>query len=255
MSRIIVIPDTQIKKGVPTEHLEGLGNYIVDKKPDRIVHLGDHWDMPSLSTYTNKASIEYVGANYAEDLQAGNEAMDVLMGPIQKEIRRQKRNKKKVWKPDMHFCMGNHEHRRTRLLNQDPWLAGALGDYNAEDWGWKVHPFLQPVKLDGVNFCHYAQGGAMGRPISRAHLIATKKHESWIVGHQQVLDIYLSPHVKTDGTRVQCMIAGAFYEHEEGYMQHQGNQHWRGAIMLNEVQGGSYDFTTLSLDYLKENWT
>ena len=94
----------------------------------------------------------------------------------------------------------------------------------------------------------------MGRPISRAHLIATKKHESYVVGHQQTLDIYISPHVKTDGSRVQCVIACAFYQHEEDYMQYQGNQHWRGALMLTEVKDGSFDLVTLSVDYLKRNW-
>lgn len=252
-SKILVIPDTQVKAGVPTDHIEAIGNYIAEKKPDRIVCLGDWWDMPSLSTHTSKSSMEYVGANYMSDIQAGNDAMDLMMKPIDKERRRMKKNKKKVWTPDMHFTMGNHCYRRDRLLEQEPWLAGALEDFNLEQWGWKVHSFLQPVKLDGVNFCHYAQGGVMGRPISRAHLIATKKHESWVVGHQQVLDMYYSPHVKTDGSRVQCVIAGAFYQHDEGYMKHQGNQHWRGAIMLNEVQDGSFDIMTLSMDYLKEN--
>jgi hypothetical protein len=94
----------------------------------------------------------------------------------------------------------------------------------------------------------------MGRPISRAHLIAVKKHESWIVGHQQTFDYYVSPHVKTDGARVQCIIAGCFYQHDEDYMQVQGNGHWRGALMLTEVDNGSFDLVTLSINYLRKNW-
>ena len=49
--KICVIPDCQIKEGVPTEHLEWAGQYIADKKPDVIVNIGDFWDMPSLSSY------------------------------------------------------------------------------------------------------------------------------------------------------------------------------------------------------------
>jgi len=37
-----ILPDTQVKKGVPLNHLEAAGNYIVDRKPDVIVHLADH---------------------------------------------------------------------------------------------------------------------------------------------------------------------------------------------------------------------
>ena len=50
MIKHLVIPDTQVKPDFHIEHLEWAGQYAVDKKPDVIVHLGDHWDMPSLST-------------------------------------------------------------------------------------------------------------------------------------------------------------------------------------------------------------
>ena len=32
--KIFIIPDTQVKPGVPLNHLEAAGNYIADKKPD-----------------------------------------------------------------------------------------------------------------------------------------------------------------------------------------------------------------------------
>lgn len=247
MTKIIVIPDTQVKADVCTDHIEALGNYIGAHRPDRIVHLGDHFDMPSLNTHSPRSSIEFHGASYQQDLEAGWEALNRLTKGFT-------RGKHKSYHPDMHFCMGNHEYRRDRLIKQEPYLQGALDDYGVNQWGFKEHKFLQPVRLDGINFCHYAQGGAMGRPIGRANRIATQKHESWIVGHQQVLDIYLSPHVRTDGSRVQCVIAGAFYSHDEGYMHTQGNTHWRGALMLTECNNGSFDFVSLSLDYLTKEW-
>ena len=49
-----MIPDTQVKPGVNTDHLEWAGHYAVKMKPDVIVHIGDHWDMPSLSSYDKK---------------------------------------------------------------------------------------------------------------------------------------------------------------------------------------------------------
>lgn len=252
--KIIMIPDTQVKQGVPLQHLGALGNYITDKRPDVVVHIGDHFDMPSLGTHNSKGHIVYEGARMLSDLEAGWEGMDTLLSPLNTLNAQRKKNKKLGYKPRMIFCHGNHENRRDRLMSQEPFLRGALPDYNLEQYGWEVHPFLSPVRVEGVNFCHYAQGGAMGRPISRAHLIAVKKHESWIVGHQQTFDYYISPHVKTDGSRVQCIIAGAFYQHEEDYMQIQGNQHWRGALMLTEVRNGSFDVVTLSTDYLLRNW-
>ena len=254
--KIIVIPDTQVKEGVPLDHLTGLGNYIVDKRPDCVVHLGDHFDMPSLGRHNSKGHIVYEGARMLSDLEAGWNGMDTLLSPLLSLNNQRLRNKKAVYKPRKVFCYGNHENRRDRLLEQEPFLQGALSGYQLNQrYGWEEHDFLHPVKIGGINFVHYAQGGLMGRPISRAHLIAVKKHESYVCGHQQVLDIYYSPHVKTDGSRVQCVIAGSCYQHEEDYMGPQANQHWRGALMLTEVKNGSFDLVTLSLNYLIKEWT
>lgn len=253
--RIIVIPDTQVKADVPLDHLEALGNYIVDKRPDVVVHIGDHFDMPSLGQHNSKGHIVYEGARMLTDLEAGWTGMERLLSPLFSLNSRQLKSKHKLYQPRRVFTYGNHENRRDRLISQEPWLQGALPDYDlTKRFGWECHPFLKPVRIGGVNFAHYAQGGVMGRPISRAHLIATKKHESWICGHQQTFDYYISPHTKTDGGRVQCIIAGSFYQHEEDYMMEQGNQHWRGALMLNEVNNGCFDLCTLSIDYLRRNW-
>lgn len=45
--RHLVIPDVQAKDGVPLDHLEWIGRYIADKRPDVIVCIGDFADMPS----------------------------------------------------------------------------------------------------------------------------------------------------------------------------------------------------------------
>lgn len=253
--RVIVIPDTQIKTGVNTDHIEAIGNYIVDKKPEVVVALGDWFDMPSLSTHNDRGHIAYENARMQADLEAGWAGMDRLLQPLFSEQRRQKKNRKAYYNPRMEFLYGNHEYRRTRLMEQEPFLEGALPDYDLHRrYGWVCHEFLSPIRIAGVAYCHYAQGGVMGRPIGRAQLIGTKKHESWVVGHQQGLDIYISPHTRSDGSRVQCIISGSFYQHDESYMGPQGNQHWRGALMLTEVQNGTFDFVTLSVNFLMEKW-
>src|SRR4051812_29162536 len=39
----LVIPDCQVKPGVRTDHMDWIGNFIVEKKPDVIVNIGDFW--------------------------------------------------------------------------------------------------------------------------------------------------------------------------------------------------------------------
>lgn len=77
----MVIPDTQVKPGVPMNHLTAAGNYIVRKRPDVIIHIGDHWDMASLSSYDRgKKAME--GRRVLADIQAGKDAMDLLLAPL-----------------------------------------------------------------------------------------------------------------------------------------------------------------------------
>src|SRR5690606_35333285 len=56
--RIVVIPDTQVRPGEPTHHMAWIGQAIADYQPDEVVHLWDHWDMPSLSQWTGSLGKE-----------------------------------------------------------------------------------------------------------------------------------------------------------------------------------------------------
>ena len=74
----MIIPDTQVKPGSSLKHLEWAGQYAVEKKPDVIVHIGDHWDMPSLSSWdVGKKSFE--GRRYVHDVESGIEGMREFM--------------------------------------------------------------------------------------------------------------------------------------------------------------------------------
>ena len=97
-----IIPDTQAKTGVPTAHLEWCGAYIVDRKPDVVVHLGDHFDGPSLSSYdVGKKSFE--GRRYLADVDAANEAFDLLCAPLEQHNRTRALSKHKKYQPNYTF--------------------------------------------------------------------------------------------------------------------------------------------------------
>ena len=105
---ICVIGDTQVKPGQNLDHLEHVGRYIADKRPDVIVQIGDWWDMPSLSSYDRgKASFE--GRRVKEDIEAGYDGMKRMLEPIKKLQQSQRYFKKKVYSPRMVMTLGNHE--------------------------------------------------------------------------------------------------------------------------------------------------
>jgi hypothetical protein len=57
-----------------------------------------------------------------------------------------------------------------------------------------------------------------------------------------------------NGTEQIGIIAGSFYQHKEEYQGPQGNQYWRGLIVLNQVKNGSADPMFVSMEYLKQKY-
>ena len=251
--KILVIPDLQIKMGVPMKHLYWIGRYIVDKRPDIILQIGDLADMESLSSYdVGKKSFE--GRQYTKDINAAVEGQTILLGPLFHLQQRQKENKKKAYSPKQILLIGNHEQRIDRAIENDRKLEGlvSIKDLRFEEFGWEVHPFLEVVIIEGVAFSHYFVTGAAGRPASTASAQLNKQHMSCIAGHQQ--GFQMATGKKADGTLLTSIIAGSCYLHTEEFMGQQGNKHWRGCLMLHNVSNGSFDLVQIPLHYLEKKY-
>jgi len=254
MSKILVIPDAQVKPGVPTEHLRWAGQYAVHKKPDVIVCIGDFADMPSLSSYdVGKKSFE--GRRYRDDIEASREAMRLFFQPINEFNDQQRRNGKKQYKPRLILTLGNHEERINRAVDSDPKLDGTISidDLKYREFGWEVYPYLEPVVVDGVAFCHFFTTGVMGRPVTSAQAMLNKKHQSCVMGHVQGRSIAYA--TRADGKAMTGIFVGGFYQHDEEYLKWQGNaQTWRGIWMLHAVNDGAFDEMPVSLDFLRRKY-
>ena len=46
-----MIPDTQIYPGSDVTHIAAAARYLRKHKPEKIILIGDWWDMPSVSSY------------------------------------------------------------------------------------------------------------------------------------------------------------------------------------------------------------
>ena len=68
------------------------------------------------------------------------------------------------------------------------------------------------------------------------------------MGHQQTLDYAV--RFLANGQQQFGLVAGACYLHSESYKGPQGNAHWRGVIVLHQVENGAADPMFVSLDYL-----
>lgn len=246
----LVIPDCQVKQGVPLEHLSWLGQYILKIRPDVIVCIGDFADMPSLCSY-DEGKKAFEGRRYKSDIAAAQKGMDLLLSPLHALWAK---HKKKTYTPRLVLTLGNHEDRITRAIEAEPKLEGVLSlkDLRYEEWGWEVVPYLQPITIDGIVYNHYFPTGQMGHPCSTARSILNKYHVSCFAGHQQGRDIAYARRGYDE--TITAIICGSFYQHEEEYLTPCTNRHWRGVYVLHEVQNGSFDEMPVSLNYLKRKY-
>jgi hypothetical protein len=240
--KIAVIPDVQARPDVNPAFLANVGRYLAEKRPDVIVQIGDFADMPSLSSY-DKGKRDFEGRRYVKDIDAARRAMEVLMEPIREAP---------GYTPRLVLTLGNHEERINRAANDAAELEGliSIDDLEYEAHGWEVLPFLEPIVIGGVVFCHYLTSGVMGRPITTASALLTKRHMSTVVGHQQ--GFQMSTAVRADGRMLTAIIAGSCYLHNEKYLGPQGNNHWRGLVMLHDVRDGEFDAMPVTLSYLNK---
>ena len=240
---ILIIADTQAKSEEDLEYLLWIGKYIADKKPDIIVHIGDHFDMPSLSSY-DKGTSKIEGKRLYKDIEAGVEGFKLLNLELEKH---------KDYHPRKVFCLGNHEERLDRYVNEHPELQGTLGTDKLPfaKYGWEVHPFLKPVEIEGIFFVHYLANPMSGKPYGGSAMNILKTvGRSFVVGHKQCLDIAIRPTI--DGKQQLGIVNGACYDHFESYKGFTGNNHFRGLTVLHECSDGFACPSFISLDHMKE---
>jgi len=218
------------------------GQYIASQRPDVVVHLGDHWDLPSLSSYEKTGSKWFEGKRLQADLEAGNRGMALLMEGMGE------------FHPErMVLLRGNHEDRLTRMLASEPKFEGIFGEHSFASPGWEVVPYLKPVEIEGIWFAHYFYQRNSGRAYtgsmdSRLRAIG----HSFTQGHQQGLQ--WGRRELGNGTAQIGLVAGSYYLHQEEYRGAQASNEWRGIIVKNEVADGGYDPMFVSMAYLAERY-
>ena len=246
----IMIPDTQCRPGLRLDYMRWAGQYVADHflakhKPIKVIHIGDHWDMPSLSSY-DRGTGKMEGRRVNQDIEAGNQGFALLDDPIQEAV---------AAEPDLaeilekHFFFGNHEDRITRATNNNPQLDGLLSLDLLDTRDWQRHDFLVPVAIDGVVYAHYFYNPMTGKPFSGENLMLRLKNlgHSFSMGHQQT---YLTAERYVNGVQQRGLVAGSYYVHDEDYKGPQGNAHWRGLVVCHAVQNGHYEIMQVSLEYL-----
>ena len=248
-----MIPDTQIYSGSDTKHIKCAAKYLRKHKPDKIVIIGDWWDMPSLSSYDKPGDKGWEDKSVKADLDAGWKAM----GDFLKGIRSPK------YDPEIHYLVGNHEERIIRASNSATMrmLVSYLSIEDVllkplQELGVKTHNFLEVAVLDGICYSHYfvnptslfsnAIGGTIESKLKNLG-------HSFTMGHQQKKqtgEIYTCT-----GSRRRGLVCGRFYPDYHEYLGPQKNsQSWSGIFVKHEVANGDYDLMEVSMNFLLKEY-
>lgn len=253
----LILPDRQARPGSDNAVDHAVGNYIAKHKPAVIIDIGDHADMPSLSEYDiGKRSFE--GRRYKADIEASIHANEIQWHNALKGSQRENpRIHISYYSPLKILTLGNHENRINRATENDAKLFGLIStdDLQYSRFFDVVAPFLEPVVVDGVCYVHYTYKKIPQQPIGGKHqarAILDHQMMSTTVGHTPEFD-YAEAY-RGDDKRIQCIVAGARFEHHEEYAGPRNRRYWRGIVHKRNVKDGNYDFETISLERLLKEY-
>jgi len=243
--RMGFIPDTHNDPDHKSDSLKvmrTLGSLFKKEEVDVIVHIGDCNDMASLSMW-DKGKLAFEGRRLTRDLRFSKECLNTFKDALGD----------RVDSVDMYMTEGNHEDRLYRLYRDHAEMNGAFGDdpFGYKESGFDVHPYLAMLGINGVLFSHYFQNpnAIMGGPVSGTIENCLKNlGHSFAMGHQQR---FAYGQMHRGNGRIDCgLIAGACYIPDHSYKGPQGNSHWKGAIILDNMNNGYYDLRQYGLKSL-----
>jgi len=247
----LIIPDSHAHYKFNNDRADWLGALINDIRPDVVVHLGDSADMPSLASY-DKGTRASIGRTYRADVDSHLDFIDRTFSPVRK-------SKKKL--PHRVFLVGNHEQRIEKALDASPELEGTISmrDLQLEENFNEVVYYEGGTpgvyQSDGVFYAHYFVSGLMGRPVSGEHHAASllrSQSSSCTQGHSHLCDYAV--RTKTDGIKIQGLVAGVFQDYDALWAGHANKLWWRGVIVKHNVENGMYDPQFISLEALKNTY-
>jgi len=251
-----ICPDEDLSRFV------ALGNYILKHKPETIVQGGDFLTLDSFSRWDRDKRLKIEGRRYHKEVAAGNEALSMIIKPISLYNEKQRGHKEKQYLPHWVWIQGNHDQWPDQYVERNPELQGIVDirkdlqidklpglltyiPYTSNDWCWGTQ---------GVYFCHIPRN-RIG-PVSSKY-IADRAIDlfngSIVFGHTHRL---LSSTARRMGSDrfYQSLNGGCFFENDPEYSIGNVNDYWRGLINITLLGMGCFDFETVSMDRLKQEY-
>lgn len=248
----LVIGDSHSHPQVPNDRFTWLANLISEVKPDVVVDVGDSADMASLfGADKGNPSVDFEKRRYQDDLDVYHDSRVRLH-----------RGLVKLKGTRLVKVLGNHEFRIERWVRAVPKLLGHIGldDLEDERWGWEVQPFLRPVMIDGIAYCHYfKRPGSGDQPVGgKIHNVIARYPGSFsrVFGHTHRYEYYEVPE-GSGPKKITAINCGMYCDPTDKAHDWAGTDvhAWRSGILTLTVNRGQilghrwYDYQEIKEDY------
>lgn len=263
MSTILCIGDAHTCPEKSNAHWDCIGNLIADRRPDKVITMGDWSSLDSLSHWNanRKGNRTLEGKRYLAEIESANDALDRLLQPIISLQAYQRDIHKTLYRPELVFLTGNHDSWADQFADSNAALHGFI-DYQAQlklkERGFLVIPDKGRYFSDGICFMH-APVAANGKLISgmnalKAALAIT--NQSMVFAHTHRKESLAANRVGSDDL-IQVMTVGCCFEGIAGeYVHGATTSEWRGVVMQHTWEGapGRFDAEEISLERLKREY-
>lgn len=176
LKKFLVFSDLHITpKSYDTRVLKEISQLMMKSLPDYIVCTGDLGDFASQNRYVKDRGTFSV----ADELTAVmNYIESYIVNPIKKLQSKQRHDKKKVYKPRIVFCLGNH----------DSYVSDAL-THMLQSLKIEVIQHRDFINLEGVLFSHTFDNGIAGTACTSTLQIIQNTLMNSVSGHSHVRSI------------------------------------------------------------------
>lgn len=236
------------------ERFELLSKFIVDKKPDYIIIMGDFLTLNCLSNWDKNKRAKMENKRYKKEIDIGNKVLDIIFSDLKQLQSKQKKQKIKQYKPKLVYLEGNHENRLTRYLEYDPTFEGFISirkDLCLDKRGIEYISYGEYYYINGIGFTHIPFNSS--REISGVDI--TKKAsmvivDSCVFAHTHRLEMS-NYHKQGQKHLQQIVTCGCFFEKHEDYVKNKLTRYWKGLILIDNWKYSRFDYATYAISKLK----
>ena len=230
---MLVISDSHISPDRPTEaYWHKLGEYVVKNKPEYIIHLGDVACLDSLAHFTSLRG----DFTTDEELACVVKHLRAFEDKISSEQERNRSMKKKIYRPIKVLCLGNHDIRKDCTEIERVF----------KEHGWVVVPYLEPIQIQGITFCHCMPRRNSDTMCTTAEELLQTWHANIVVGHSHVQDYAESFNVST-GKLIRAIKCPCFTSWPPQYT---GFGHLSWPLGWLEITVDPFEFTWRNIECL-----